>query len=66
MSLIEKIKGLKGILYRKLIQEEELRFPRFEIKKPEAKVKLPDIKQIRKLNVTYSLIEPFAFANIMG
>jgi len=64
MKLIEKIKGLRGILYRKLIEEEELRFPKFEIKKQQVKAKLPDVKQIRKLNVTYSLIEPFAFANI--
>ncbi len=64
MSLIEKIKSLKGILYRKLIEEEELGFPRFEIKKPELKLKLPDIKKARKIHITYPLIEPFAFADI--
>lgn len=64
MNLINRIKSLKGLLYKKLIEEEELRFPKFKVEKPEVKIKLPDIRQIRKLNVIYPLIEPFAFANI--
>ena len=62
--ILEKIKSLKGVLYRKLIQEEESKFPRFEIKEGEQKIKLPELKQARKINVTYPLIEPYAFANI--
>jgi len=62
--ILEKIKSLKGVLYRKLIQEEESKFPRFEIRESEQKIKLPELKQARKINVTYPLIEPYAFANI--
>ena len=62
--ILERIKSLKGVLYRKLIQEEESKFPRFEIREGEQKIKLPEPRQARKINVTYPLIEPYAFANI--
>jgi flagellar protein FlaI len=66
--MLEKIKSLKGIFYKKIkkakteIKEEII--PGFAIKKPERIVEFPKIEDITKVNITYPLIEPFAYANI--
>jgi len=70
--MIRKIKSLRGVLYKKIkkIEEEkqkvekEVKLPGFEIRKVERLIELPEVKDPTKLNVTYPLIEPFAYANI--
>ena len=60
---------LKGLFYRKLKnlvsppkkEEEKLLF---RISKPLHVIELPTLEDPRKLNVTYPLIEPFAYAHI--
>jgi len=67
---LDKIKNLRGALFRKLSETsvakaatEEI-LPGFVIKKPKRFVDLPDAEDPAKLNVIYSLIEPFAYVNI--
>ncbi len=65
--LFDKIKNLKGALYRKALEpkekEEEI-VPGFSIEKPKRIVEFPNVTDISKVNITYPLIEPFAYANI--
>ncbi len=72
--MLGKIKSLRGALYRKIIERkpaeeqkagevaEEL--PGFELKKPSRIVEFPPITDVTKINITYPLIEPFAYVNI--
>lgn len=65
--MFENIKELKGLFYRKVrkaTEEEELVLPGFSIRKPKLMIEFPKIDDITKTNITYSLIEPFAYANI--
>ncbi|MDI6807097.1 MAG: type II/IV secretion system ATPase subunit, partial [Candidatus Aenigmarchaeota archaeon] len=56
---------LRGILYKKVKEpKEKVEFPVVEIRRPEKIFEFPKIKDIRKLNITYPLLEPFAFVNI--
>ncbi len=60
---------IKGLLYRKIKKlispkkEEKEKFL-FRISKPLHIIELPSLEDPRKLNVTYPLIEPFAYAHI--
>jgi flagellar protein FlaI len=66
--MFEKIKSLRGIFYRKMKGAEkpemEEAIPGFAIKKPKRIVEFPKVEDITKINITYPLIEPFAYANI--
>ncbi len=65
--VFEKIKGLRGALYRKAVEikekPEEI-IPGFSIEKPKRIVEFPSTADLTKINITYPLIEPFAYANI--
>lgn len=65
---IPKIEGLKGILWRKMVQSkqpiEEVILPQFEIESPKTFVELPSTEDPSKVDVKYPLILPFAYAHI--
>jgi flagellar protein FlaI len=68
---LEKLKNLRGLFYRKVSEsmkempsKVELNLPGFEIKETRHMIEFPDVKDISKVNVTYPLVEPFAYANI--
>ena len=66
--MFEKVKGLKGLLYRKVVEatenKEEAALPGFSIKKTSRLVEFPDTKDVTKVNITYPLMEPFTYINI--
>lgn len=63
--VIEKIKKLRGLFYRKIKEKEgEEQLPWFKIEKPSRIVEFPKVDDISKVNVIYPLIEPFAYVNI--
>jgi flagellar protein FlaI len=63
--VIESIKKLRGLFYRKIKEEEgEKELPWFKIDKPTRIVEFPSVDDISKVNVIYPLIEPFAYVNI--
>jgi flagellar protein FlaI len=65
--MIEKIKGMKGLLYRKVKEmekKEKIELPGFAIKRAVHMIEFPEVTDIKKINVTYPLLEPFAYANI--
>ena len=65
--LLEKIKGLRGILWRKLKQrkpEEGVKLSGFQIEMPKTFVELPPADDITKIDIRYPLILPFAYAHI--
>jgi len=67
MDLIEKIKSLRGVGYRKLIEassEKKIELPGFFIKRVSTIQELPSSKDLTTIDVTYSVIEPFAYVNI--
>jgi len=63
-----KIKGLRGILYKRVQEAEKIQkmiLPGFSIQKPTRIIEFPSIQDITKINITYPLIEPFAYAHIV-
>ncbi|MBI2547241.1 MAG: type II/IV secretion system ATPase subunit [Candidatus Aenigmarchaeota archaeon] len=65
--VLEKLKQLRGIFYRKLLKEgggHEEPLPGFMIENTNRIVELPDAGDITKLDVTYPLLEPFSYAHI--
>lgn len=66
--MFEKVKGLKGLFYRKMVEatekKEEVALPGFSIKKTTRFVEFPEITDLTKVNITYSLMEPFTYINI--
>lgn len=65
--MFEKVKNLRGILYKKMKEEEKRQItilPGFSIQKPVRIVEFPTIEEITKINITYPLMEPFAYAHI--
>ena len=84
--MLDKIKHLRGALYRKFIEKKKPQenvegngettqaetiegkkkedLPGPELKKTSIIIELPDMKDLPKINVTYPLLEPFAYANI--
>ncbi len=67
--VLEKIKSLRGLFYKKVKevtaeQEEATILPGFEIKSTKRIVEFPDVEDLTKVNITYPLIEPFAYVNI--
>jgi flagellar protein FlaI len=65
--MLEKIKRMKGLLYRKVKEmekKEEIELPGFAVKKTAHIIEFPEITDIKKINVIYPLLEPFAYANI--
>ena len=65
----EKIRSLRGLFYRKVSDAarkrgEPLVLPGFEIKKLRHIVEFPKVDDITKIDITYPLVEPFAYANI--
>jgi len=66
--MLEKVKGLKGLLYRKVVEatenKEEVALPGFSIKRTSRLVEFPDVKDVTKVNITYPLMEPFTYINI--
>ena len=67
---LEKIKNLRGMLYRKVteasVQNRKMHeaLPGFELNIPKRIVEFPEVDDISKVNITYPLIEPFAYASI--
>ncbi|MGC9200757.1 MAG: type II/IV secretion system ATPase subunit [Candidatus Aenigmatarchaeota archaeon] len=67
MDILEKIKSLRGAGYRKIVEmkkSEEVTLPGFFIKKISKMEELPKFDDITKTDVTYSVLEPFAYVNI--
>lgn len=67
MDLLEKIKSLRGVGYRKLIEassEKKIDLPGFFIKRTSTVQELPSSRDLTSIDVTYSIIEPFAYVNI--
>lgn len=64
--MLKKIKSLKGLFFRKLTEKQKVEevLPGFYIKRPKRIVEFPPVEDITKINITYPLIEPFAYANI--
>lgn len=65
--VLEKIRGLRGIFYRKIIEASKtsyIELPGFSIGKPKVIIDFPDMKDLSQINFIYSLIEPFAYANV--
>lgn len=71
---IEKVKSLRGALYRKLTKKKaekeekkalaEIELPGFKIKKTEHIVEFPSMEDITKIDFTYPLMEPFLYVNV--
>jgi flagellar protein FlaI len=66
MDLIGKLKSLKGVGYKKLKEagEKKVELPGFLIKKVASMQELPSVENITNLNITYPILEPFAYVNI--
>ena len=72
--MLDKIKSLRGALFRRLVEKQQSKvkaeikekedLPEFEFKKSTRIVELPAPTDPSKINITYPLIEPFAYANI--
>lgn len=62
--VIEKIKGLRGLFYKKIKEEKVGELPWFKIERPKRIIELPKVEDATKINVIYPLIEPFAYVNI--
>lgn len=66
--VLEKIKGLRGILWRKLTrkkpEKKEMELSGFQIEIPKTFVELPPNDNLTKIDVRYPLILPFAYAHI--
>lgn len=73
VSIFDRIGGLRGLFYRKTAgmidnieksQLPQVNLPDFTVGKTEHIVQFPEVKDQTKINITYPLIEPFAYANI--
>jgi flagellar protein FlaI len=64
--ILEKIKRLRGILWRKIQKQpkEEVKLPVFKVETPQTFVELPPPDDPSKIDVKYPLIPPFAYAHI--
>ena len=64
--VLEKIKSLRGILWKKLQEKkvEKVELPEFKVEIPTSFVELPLPQDPSKLDVRYPLILPFAYAHI--
>ncbi len=64
--VLDKLKQLRGMFYRKLAEEskEEEALPGFRLEKSTRIVELPTVDDITKLSVIYPLMEPFSYANV--
>jgi len=71
IGIFEKIKNWRGLFYRKLTEAQEKErevqeaLPGFALEKTTHIVDFPKITDITKINITYPLIEPFAYARII-
>jgi len=65
--MLEKVKSLRGILYKKMVEKqepvEEL-IPGFSVQKPKRIVEFPSTDDLTKINIIYPLMEPFSYADI--
>ncbi|MEM7822734.1 MAG: type II/IV secretion system ATPase subunit [Candidatus Aenigmatarchaeota archaeon] len=55
---------LRGLLRRKLIKPEKV-YPRFRIREPRHFIIIPEIKDEKKVDITYPLLEPWASVRIL-
>jgi len=66
--VLKKIKGLRGILWRKLREKrpekEEVKLSGFQIEMPKTFVELPPADDLTKVDIRYPLIMPFAYAHV--
>ncbi len=76
----ENLKNMRGLLYRKILERakvssdtkdtqakqaaERLNLPGFSIKTSVKMIDFPKFDDISKVNITYPLVDPFAYANI--
>jgi len=71
---LEKIRSMRGALYRKVLDDAEkkkekkkkqqLKLPGFEIKNIQHVVEFQKTEDVTKIDITYPLIEPFAYVNV--
>ncbi len=71
---VEKIKSLRGSLYRKIVEKSESKknpshsvvgsLPGFKIQSNEHIVEFPSTKDLTTIDFTYPLMEPFAYVNV--
>jgi flagellar protein FlaI len=54
---------LRGFLWRKL-QRKRRELPKFRLWEPKRLVIIPKVEDVRKINISYPLIEPYVSANI--
>jgi len=68
--MFEKIKGMRGLFYRKIVEAKEKEIaaqealPGFVLGETKHIIEFPKMTDITKVNITYPLIEPFAYVNI--
>lgn len=64
--VLEKLRQLRGMFYKKLAEESKAEepLPGFRLEKSTRIVELPKMDDITKFNVIYPLMEPFSYANI--
>ncbi len=63
--VLNKIKKLRGVFYRKLAEtKDEEPLPGFRLQRPQQIVELPDAADVTKISAIYPLLEPFSYANI--
>lgn len=64
--VLEKLKQLRGMFYKKLAEETKAEepLPGFRLEKSTRIVELPRVEDITKLSVIYPLMEPFSYVNI--
>lgn len=64
--VLENIKKLRGMFYRKLIEESKVEepLPGFRFEKSTRIVELPNIEDVTKFSFIYPLLEPFSYVNI--
>ena len=72
-TISNRIKGMRGLFYRKAtsmvehseqLKEQMVHVPDFNIQTSRHIVEFPKVTDITKVNITYPLIEPFAYANV--
>ncbi len=66
--MLDNIKNMRGALFKKFKKtakkKEEISLPAFSINATKRLVEFPAFDDQTKINITYPLIEPFAYANI--
>ncbi len=64
--IFERFREMKGLFYRKFVEKEGIEefYPEFTWKESKKSVEFMESEDLTKINITYPLIEPFAYVNI--